>query len=221
MRKNKLILFLITLISFFFLFSCKTNRKKSNSILYSYDCGLIKLQHYSREIFPDSLMRFFPALDDRDTSFVPQTIQHSLFATFPDVKKSELEPLPWQYGERYYINNKKKYQETVSLLRDQSIKELAEYKIVYSTKQLVLQMYGVEEWPQNEMESIVYISELDTLFRDSNSFIMAYDNNNSLNNNDFRVLYSENCPREGHHGVSSGFTCSDAEQQIYYWVLAW
>lgn len=163
----------------------------------TFDRGIKRTLKNSREIFPDSLIFFFPSIQNREPGITLLSVNETLFSQFPVVKKTDLQPLPWKYCEMYVVKDVTRYQARIKELRKMSKSEVEDYG------------------------TLIGIPEVDTLFVDGKTLVMTHQSESQLADDDFRIRYSGGSPKEGNHGYSSGVTYSDKEQRVYYWVLAW
>lgn len=185
----------------------------------SFDRGIWRIRHYARDIFPDSLMLFFPKIDNRDTSIRLLGTKENMFCSFPLVKKSELNNLPWLFGELYQISNESKYQMAIDSLLLNHKRTSINSQGMYSFKQLCsLENYS-KDWPVDKDGVPLFVAEIDTLMIKGETVILAHQRNMGLEENDFRLKYDKSCSPQGEHGYSYGVTYSKSE--IYYWVIAW
>lgn len=187
----------------------------------AYDKGIENIQKYSREIFPDTLMFFFPSKKDGTNGFAIQNIKECMFASFPLVKKTELNALPWQYGELYHIDDSTKYQRIIDSLLSYSIKIQKEEDEVLTFKQFRLLENIYDQWPTDEQGFPIYVSEIDSSIIEGTTAFFAYRRERQLKDTDFRMKYCKECPQQSEHGYSCGITFSNIKQEIYYWILAW
>ena len=202
------------------MFSCKMGRIR----IYprgTYDKSIEKTQSLARDIFPDTLMQFFPSIKERDTSFTILSLHERLFDSFPLVKKTELQSLPWQYGELYQIKDSAKYHNSIDSLLKSSIKVLDEEDEVFSYQLFCLQDNVHDNWPTDENGFPLYLVDADSLNIKGTTAILSYSREKQLTENDFRLKYSKDCPQLAEHGYSCGITFSAIKQEIYYWILAW
>ena len=203
------------------LYCCQISNIRFN-LPGSYNRGINKMLTYSREIFPDSLISFFPTnYSSRDTLYTLQDIQHSLFASFPNVNKNRLDDLPWQYGERYVIKDTLYFRRIIDNLRKKNARIVTDSSLVFTIDHLWNQVKGYEDWPKWERGPVIYVPKSNTQHTTETTLIIDYKRDNILADSDFRLKYSKQCEPEGEHGYSCGITYSDVTMDIYYWIITW
>lgn len=202
------------------LFSCRQDVKRRWPS-GTYEKGIELVRTYAHIVLPDSLFRYFPSEAKLKEGYMLTNLGESIFQSFPKVKKTERNRLPWIYYETYLIKDNNEYHSIVDRFQSMAIDVLNESNMVYSYNQLCNAIYGIGN------DSIDYHA--------MPFFILQNDPSNTpettvlLNNkyedikwDDFRVSsLNKNYPTELTHGYSNGITYYNTLQEICFWIVVW
>lgn len=183
----------------------------------TFDKGVMRIRLYTREILPDSLMRFFPTID-KDSALTLTSCRHTIFKSFPKVKKNETHPLPWRFSEHYLINDASTYEAIIERIRKEGAKEINENSVVCSFDQLYKHIQNNETLTVEKADTVIFVP--DDALEKNHTRTLVFNYNLGETVNDFLSNADANSDYSDKH-YSSGITYGELEQSIDYWIIIW
>lgn len=209
----------ITIIICLLVLSCQKNGQETY-LAGTFDRGIHRMQRYSRQIIPDSLMLFFPSIKVLNKNVVLYELVDNIFSGFPIVRKNSVLPFPWIHSERYF------YDSNLYMLKKQELcntykANLKDYSSVYSYDDLWEHLSHQSFRLENPLFSSIYIPNSIINNDSTSTLIVATGHEKIINEERFRINLYQHVEESFGHGYSSGITFFDIEQTIMYWIILW
>jgi len=190
------------------------------SLRGTFDKGVMRIRLYTREILPDSLMRFFPTID-KDSALMLISCRHTIFKSFPKVKKTETHPLPWWFSEQYLINDASTYEAIIERIRNKGAKEINENCVICSFDQLYKHIHNNKTLTVDKADTVIFVPD-DALEKNHTcTLVFNYNLGETVNNFLLNADANSDYSNKTRHYYSSGITFRELEQSIDYWIIIW
>lgn len=186
----------------------------------TFDKGVMRIRLYTREILPDSLVRYFPTIDN-DSALMFTSCSHAIFKSFPKVKKNETYPLPWWFSEHYLISDVNTKETIIERIRKEGAKEINENSVVFSFDQLYKHIQNNKTLNVEKSDTVIFVP--DDALEKSHTRTLVFNYNLGETVNDFLLKADANSDylNKTQHFYSSGITYGELEQSIDYWIIIW
>lgn len=187
----------------------------------TYEKGIELVRTYAHIILPDSLFQYFPSKAELNNSYMLTNQGESIFQSFPKVKITERNPLPWMYYETYFIKVNNEYHSVVDRFQSMALDVLNGSNMVYTYNQLCNAIYGIGN------DSIDYHAKPFFILQNGptntpGTTVLLNNNYEDIKGDDFRVSsLNKNYPTELTHGYANGITYYDTLQEICFWIVVW
>lgn len=182
----------------------------------SFERGQKRIQMYSRQILPDTLVSFFPSVHAKDASLILQ--EDGIFMDFPKANKHKVYPLPWFYSEKYHYANPSLYCRAKQTLLNRYNESLDGFGFVYSYHHLWDHFTGRDPLPEEQSGSQIYIPDSVEKCDSILTLVVSRGYERILQEGENEYRYYQESSMHGH---SIGISLDDQELNIQYWLIIW